>query len=142
MVFVHGAVACISTSVNKLLVLQKRAIWETVLYLLLLNQTVSLYSLYSFNNFLKWIYDIHAKTGPKILVNKFTKSVQHIFTKCDYLQRTVSLSNFLELKKWENLLLELMCLSGILFHILLKPSTYLIFIKKIKSRLLNVLYND
>ena len=68
------------------------------------------------------------------------KSVEQIITIRDYLQRNVSLSNFLELKKWENILLELVCLTGILFHILLKPASYLIFVnKKIKLLLLNVL---
>ena len=48
----------------------------------------------------------------------------------DYLQKSVYLSNFLDLKKRENLSLELVCPSGILFPILLKFSTYLIFVKK------------
>ena len=58
------------------------------------------------------------------------KSIQNIIIIRDYLQKNVSLSNSLELKKWKNLLLELVCLSGILFHFLLRLSTYLIFVKK------------
>ena len=42
----------------------------------------------------------------------------------------------------KSLLLELVCLSGILFHFLLRLLTYLIFVKKIKSLLVNVLGNE
>ena len=68
--------------------------------------------------------------------------VQNIIIIRDYLQRNVSLSNSPELKKGKSLLLELVCLFGILFRFLLKLSTYLIFVKKIKSLLLNVLDNE
>ena len=80
------------------------------------------------------------------LLNVFSislrKSIQNIIIIRDYLQKNVSLSNSLELKKWKNLLLELVCLFGILFHFLLRLSTFLVFVKKIKSLLLNVLGNE
>ena len=78
----------------------------------------------------------------KVFSISLRKSIQNIIIIRDYLQKNVSLSNSLELKKWKNLLLELVCLSGILFHFLLRLSTYLIFVKKIKSLLLNVLGNE
>ena len=64
------------------------------------------------------MYEVHTKTAPKSLIR-------------DYLQKNVYLSNSLELKKWKILLLELVCLFGILFHFLLGLSTYLIFVKKL-----------
>ena len=79
-------------------------------------------------------YDVHAKTAPKRLLNKFAKiSTKH------YLQRNVFLSISLELKKWKNLSLELVCLFGILFHIPVKTLNISNFRKKIKSLLLNTL---
>ena len=78
----------------------------------------------------------------KVFSISLRKSIQNIIIIRDYLQKNVSLSNSLELKKWKNLLLELVCLFGILFHFLLRLSTYLIFVKKIKSLLLNVLGNE
>ena len=77
----------------------------------------------------------------KVFSISLRKSIQNIIIIRDYLQKNASLSNSLELKKWKNLLLELVCLFGILFHFLLRLSTYLIFVKKIKSLLLNVLGN-
>ena len=71
------------------------------------------------------MYDVHVKTAPI----RLWKSVQNIIIIRDYLHRDVSLSNSLKLKKLKNALLEL-CLSGILFHILLKLSTYLIFVER------------
>ena len=53
------------------------------------------------------MFDIHAKTVPKNLLDKFVK----VSTK-------------------QKVLLELVCLFGILFHFLLKLSTYIIFIEK------------
>ena len=58
------------------------------------------------------MYEVHAKKAPKSLLNKFGKSVQNITLTRDYLQRNVFLSNSLTLKKWKNLLLELLCLFG------------------------------
>ena len=84
------------------------------------------------------MYDVHVNTAPI----RLWKSVQNIIIIRDYLHRDVSLSNSLELKKLKNALLELLCLSGILFHILLKLSTYLIFVEQLKSLLLIVLDNE
>ena len=73
------------------------------------------------------MYDVHAKTAPKSLLDKFAK----INTEHHYLQKNASLSNSLELKKRKNLLLESVCLFEILFHFLLRLSTFLIFVKKL-----------
>ena len=78
----------------------------------------------------------------KVFSISLRKSVQNIIIIRDYLQKNVSLSNSLELKKRKHLLLELVCLSAILFRFLLRLSTYLIFVKKNKSLLLNVLGNE
>ena len=75
----------------------------------------------------------------KVFPIRLRKSVQNIIIIRDYLQKNVSRSNSLELKKWKNLLLELVCLSWILVHILLKLWTYLIFVKKLNH---NVLDNE
>ena len=61
------------------------------------------------------MFDVYAKTVPKNLLDKFVK----VSTK-------------------QKVLLELVCLFGILFHFLFKLSVYN-FGKKIKSLLLNVL---
>ena len=45
------------------------------------------------------MYDVHAKTAPESLVNKFAKISKKIIIIRDYLHRNVSLSNSLELKK-------------------------------------------
>ena len=66
----------------------------------------------------------------KVFLIRLRKSIQNIILIRHYLQKNVSLSNSLELKKWENILLGLLCLFGILFHFLLRLSTYLIFVKK------------
>ena len=73
---------------------------------------------------------------------RLRKSIQNIIIIHDYLQKNVSLSNSLELKKLKIIFLQLLCLFGILFHFLLRLSTYLIFVKKIKSLPLNVLGNE
>ena len=78
----------------------------------------------------------------KVFSISLRKSIQNIIILRDYLQKNVSLSNFLELKKWKNLLLELVCLFGILFHFLLRHLNVSNFGKKIKSLLLNVLGNE
>ena len=83
------------------------------------------------------MYDVHAKTAPKSLLNKFAK--KNIIIVRDYLQRNVFLSISLELKKWKNLSLELVCLFWILFHIPVKTLNISNFRKKIKSLLLNTL---
>ena len=62
---------------------------------------------------------------------RLRKSIQNIITIHDYLQKNVSLSNSLELKKLKIIFLQLLCLFGILFHFLLRLSTYLIFVKKL-----------
>ena len=73
---------------------------------------------------------------------RLRKSIQNIIIIHDYLQKNVSLSNSLELKKLKIIFLQLLCLFGILFQFLLRLSTYLIFVKKIKSLPLNVLGNE
>lgn len=78
----------------------------------------------------------------KVFSISLRKSIQNIIIIRDYLQKNASLSNSLELKKWKNLLLESVCLFGILFHFLLRLSTLFNFRKKIKSLLLNVLGNE
>ena len=94
------------------------------------------------------MYDVHAKTAPKSLLDTFAKinTKHHYNTRLSSCKIMFLWSNSLELKKWKNLLLELLCLFGILFHFLLRLLTYLIFVKKkkkkIKSLLLNVLGNE
>ena len=73
----------------------------------------------------------------KVFLIRLRKSIQNIILIRHYLQKNVSLSNSLELKKWENLLLGLLCLFGILFHFLLRLSTYLIFVKKNNNKIKN-----
>ena len=65
----------------------------------------------------------------KVFSISLRESVPHIITIRDYLQRNVSLSISLGLNTWKNLSLELVWLFEILFHILLKLPTYLIFVK-------------
>ena len=97
---------CAQTYLNKLLVPQKRAL--RLIYFakprdhvipFLLNQTAAfLYNLCSFNN--QAMNDVHAKTAPKSLLNKFAKiSTKHHYNTRYDLQRNVSVSNSLELKK-------------------------------------------
>ena len=78
------------------------------------------------------MYDVHAKTAPKILLDTFAKinTKHHYNTRLSRCKRMFLWSNSLELKKWKNLLLELLCLFGILFHFLLRLLTYLTFVKK------------
>ena len=46
------------------------------------------------------MYDVHAKTAPKSLLDNFLrKSIQNIIIIRDYLQKNVSLLNSLEQKK-------------------------------------------
>ena len=61
----------------------------------------------------------------KVFSVSLRKSVPNIIIIRDYL----STKECLEQKKWKNLSLELVWLFGILFHILLKLTTYLIFVK-------------
>ena len=89
-------------------------------------------------------YDVHAKTAPKSLLDKFAK----INTKHHYNTRlsakecfSVKFSRTEKMKKSFTRII-LVCLFGILFHFLLRLSTFLIFVKKIKSLLLNVLGNE
>ena len=75
------------------------------------------------------MYDVRAKTAPKNLLDKFAK----ISTKDHYNTRLSAKKcfsvKFSRTEKWKSLLLELVCLFAILFHFLLKLSTYLIFVK-------------
>ena len=86
------------------------------------------------------MYNVHAKTAPKKVFSiSLRKSIQNIIIIRDYLQKNVSLSNSLELKKsftrigvstWNSILLSVKTLN--IFN----------FRKKIKSVLLNVLGNE
>ena len=75
------------------------------------------------------MYDVRAKTVPKNPLDKFAK----ISTKDHYNMRLsgkkCSSFKFSRTEKWKSLLLELVCLFGILFHFLLKLLTCLIFVK-------------
>ena len=74
------------------------------------------------------MYDVRSKTVPKNL-DKLAK----ISTKDHYNTRLSAKKcfsvKFSRTAKWESLLLELVCLFGILFHFLLRLSTYIIFVK-------------
>ena len=70
------------------------------------------------------------------------KSIQNIIIIRDHLQKNVSLSNSLELKKKKkNLLLELVCLFWNSIPLSFKTLNISNFRQKIKSLLLNVLGN-
>ena len=86
------------------------------------------------------MYDVHVNTAPKSLLDKFAK----INTKHHYNTR-LSAKECFSLKssrteKLKNLLLELVCLFGILFHFLLTLN--ITNFRKIKSLLLNVLGDE
>ena len=122
---------CSQTYLNKILVTtQYLFYWIKLLpFAVFVLSTVKL-----FND----MYDVHAKTAPKSLFDTFAKiNTKHHILIRHYLQKNVSLSNSLELKKWKNLLLGLLCLFGILFHFLLRLSTYLIFVKKKNNEIKN-----
>ena len=122
---------CPQTYLNKILVLQKRALRliyfskprDHAIPFFIESNCLPLQSLF-FQQLSYLMYDVHAKTAPKSPLDKFAK----INTKHHYNTRLiakVSLSNSLELIKWKTLLLEykLVCLFGILFHFLLRLST-------------------
>ena len=73
--------------------------------------------------------EVHAKTAPKGLLDKFAK----INTKHHYNTRLSAKEcfsvKFSRTEKMKKSLLELVCLFGILFHFLLRVSTYLYFVK-------------
>ena len=59
-----------------------------------------------------------------------------------YLQRNVSLSNFLELKKMKKSFTRMDVSIWTSIPLAVKLSTYLIFVKKLKSLFLHVLDNE
>ena len=59
-----------------------------------------------------------------------------------YLQRNVSLSNFLELKKMKKSFTSMDVSIWTSIPLAVKLSTYLIFVKKLKSLFLHVLDNE
>ena len=59
-----------------------------------------------------------------------------------YLQRNVSLSNFLELKKMKKSFTRMDVSIWTFIPLAVKLSTYLIFVKKLKSLFLHVLDNE
>ena len=80
------------------------------------------------------------------LLNLFSiilrKSIQNIIIIRDYLQKNVSLSNSLELKKWKNLFTRIGVSIWNSIPLSVKTLNISNFCKKIKSLLLNVLGNE
>ena len=74
------------------------------------------------------MYDVRSKAVPNNL-DKFAKiSTKHHYNTRLLAKKCFSVK-FSRTEKWKSLLLELVCLFGILFHFLLKLSTCLIFAK-------------
>ena len=78
----------------------------------------------------------------KVFSISLRKSVQNIIIIRDYLQKNVSLSNSLELKKWKNLFTRIGVSIWNSIPLSVKTLNISNFRKKIKSLLLNVLGNE
>ena len=78
----------------------------------------------------------------KVFSISLRKSIQNIIIIRDYLQKNVSLSNSLELKKWKNLFTRIGVSIWNSIPLSVKTLNISNFRKKIKSLLLNVLGNE
>ena len=78
----------------------------------------------------------------KVFSISLRKSIQNIIIIRDYLQKNVSLSNSLELKKWKNLFTGIGVSIWNSIPLSVKTLNISNFRKKIKSLLLNVLGNE
>ena len=78
----------------------------------------------------------------KVFSISLWKSIQNIIIICDYLQKNVSLSNSLELKKWKNLFTRIGVSIWNSIPLSVKTLNISNFHKKIKSLLINVLGNE
>ena len=138
MVSVHGATVHRPTSIRYLFCKNVHCIWfiflnpETMQSLFFIESNcLPLQSLF-FQQLNYLMYDVHAKTAAKSLLDKFAK----INTKHHYNTRLstkecfpVKFSRTEKMKKSFTRII-LVCLFGILFHFLLRLSTFLIFVKK------------
>ena len=80
--------------------------------------------------YLMYMYDVHAKTVPTNLDNfvKIGKKKHHYHPRLSAKQ-CFSVKSSRTLTRERRLSLESVCLTGILFHLLLKASINLIFVK-------------
>ena len=83
------------------------------------------------------MYDVHDKTDPKSLLDKFAKTNTKHHYKTQLSAKECFSVKFSRTEKMKKSLLELVCLFGILFHCLLRLSTYLIFVKKLNYLTVN-----
>ena len=88
------------------------------------------------------ISELYCRQLLKVFSISLRKSIQNTIIIRDYLQKNVSLSNSLELKKWKNLFTRIGVSIWNSIPLSVKTLNISNFRKKIKSLLLNVLGNE